>query len=238
MFFICVLKNFTSQIKRILTTVSFIRFPNSKILYALSQMQLGHRALSKVDGMVKYKLMGSGAGNGFSIWPDWNVYCLLIIWENEEAANRFFDQNPFWKKYTKKSKNHFTLYISPVKTVGLWDGENPFQSRLVASKKEQIVVLTRATIKKKFIPYFWSKVPKASKEVPNMPGHIFSKGVGELPLFLQATVSVWDSKDAMMDYAYRHSDHLEMIKMTKEKGWYSEEMFTEFNLIKTEGKIF
>lgn len=221
-----------------MVTTTFVKFPNKQILYALSQMQLAHSKLSKVEGHQMYKLMGSGAGNGFSIWPDWNVFCLLIQWDQEESSQSFFHSNPFWQQYSKRASAFFTIKMNPTITKGTWDGGNPFLKSTGTYDQGKIAVLTRATIKKRYIPYFWSKVPQASRVVPNMPGHIYSKGVGELPLFLQATLSIWESKEQMYDYAYRHKDHIDMIKMTREKGWYSEEMFTEFNVIGIDGDIF
>jgi uncharacterized membrane protein YpjA len=40
----------------------------------------------------------------------------------------------------------------------------------------------------------------------------YSKGIGEFPLLMQATFSIWSSADAMMDYAYNTPKHAEMIK--------------------------
>lgn len=221
-----------------MVTVTFIRFPRKKVLYALAQMQLAHKALSKIEGAKMYKLMGSGAGNGFSIWPDWQVFSLLIHWDDEQKSKNFFQNNQYFQSYTGKANKHFTIYLTPTRTKGTWDGLNPFEQELKAHDNGRIAVLTRATIKKRFIPYFWSKVPKASRLVPEMKGHIFSKGVGELPLFLQATISVWESKEDMYNYAYKHDDHIQMIRKTKELGWYSEEMFTEFNVLKIDGEVF
>jgi hypothetical protein len=117
-------------------------------------MQLAHQHIEKVKGVITYKLMGSGAGNGFSIWPDWQVYSLFVQWESEEASAIFFDNNTFWEEYTNKATSNFTIYALPTKTVGTWDGKNPFKDYLVNQTGGRIVVLTRATIKKRFIPYF------------------------------------------------------------------------------------
>ena len=39
----------------------------------------------------------------------------------------------------------------------------------------------------------------------------------------------------MKAYAYRSPAHLEVIKLTREKQWYKEEMFARFQLYETDG---
>ena len=173
-------------------------------------------------------MMGSGAGHGFSIVPDLTTFCLLQHWEDEASKDEFFIDNKYWNTYQARAKDHLDLDLLPLKVRGSWDQTNPFQTNMEIPMDGRIAVLTRATIKKRFIAKFWSQVPSVSRPVRHAKGHIFSKGVGELPLFLQATVSVWESKKDMYNYAYRNPQHLEMIKKTRELGWYKEELFAEF----------
>ncbi|WP_235298311.1 hypothetical protein [Portibacter marinus] len=218
-----------------MVTVSFLKFSGRNKWFAMTQMGRAHRWLSEVTGCDFYKLMGSGGGNGFSIIPDLSTYCLLMKWNSEQECDRFFDKSENWRAYRNRSDQNFTLYLKAVKVMGTWDAKQPFE--MSEDLKGELVVLTRATIKKHYIPYFWSKVPKASADVRDTAGHVFSKGVGEVPLLHQATISVWKNKASMHAYAYQNDSHINMIRETREKGWYKEEMFAEFNLIKTKGKI-
>lgn len=220
-----------------MVTVSFLKFPPKNRWYAIKQMGLAHSWLSQVEGCDFYKLMGSGAGKGFSIFPDFSVFCVLMKWENTNLMHSFFDQHEEWLQYKLRAIDTFRLDLQVVKMHGVWGGQQPFEVEAEKVENGRIVVLTRATIKKRFIPFFWSKVPRASRPVQNVKGHMFSKGVGEVPLLHQATVSVWKSREAMHSYAYKHDAHTKMIRMTREKGWYSEEMFVEFNLLNIEGEI-
>jgi len=68
-------------------------------------------------------------------------------------------------------------------------------------------------------------VPGSSKGLENQPGLIFAKGVGELPLVEQATLSLWDNVQAVQTFAYKGKSHAPMVRKTRETGWYSEEMF-------------
>ena len=72
-----------------LTLCNYTGFRNK--VWAFGMMQFAHKYLKDIDGMSFYKLMGSGKGLGFNPLPDWGVYCLLQVWENEKQALQFLD---------------------------------------------------------------------------------------------------------------------------------------------------
>jgi heme-degrading monooxygenase HmoA len=200
-------------------------------------MQLAHAQLTDIMDGRFYRLMGSGAGNGFSIWPDWSTYALLVKWNSKEEAQKAFEKHSYLSEYKERSVQHQHVYLSPFKTHGSWNGENPFEEELDEDRNGPIAVLTRATIKPHLVPYFWTKVRGSSKGIEKYPGHLYSKGVGEWPLFMQATISMWDSKEDMRRFAYESQQHQRVMKLTRTKGWYKEDMFTEFNVLGMEGNL-
>lgn len=217
-----------------ITTLSLVQFPRGQRFWAFQQMQWAHAKMADVMQGRFYRLMGSGAGNGFSIWPDWSTYALMAQWKDEEEAQRFFQEHLYFSDYLQRGPSvHF--YLRPFQTHGAWNGVNPFEEQLENQENGPIAVVTRATIKPHLVPYFWSKVGGASHGIENYEGHIYSKGIGEWPLFMQATISVWQSKEAMKKFAYESEQHRRVMKLTREKQWYSEDMFTEFNVVKIEG---
>ena len=118
---------------------------------------------------------------------------------------------------------------------GSWDGSAPFKPGVEFDPNAALAVITRATIKKRFLWHFWKDVPAVSKDVENKPGLMFAVGIGELPLVQQATFSMWNSGRQMMEYVYRRDDHSAMIKKTRALGWYKEELFARFEPFRTEG---
>lgn len=199
-------------------------------------MQFGHASLANISGQQFYKLMGSGRGFGFNPWPDWSIYTLLQIWENEEAAQLFTKSSPFFHKYCAKSAESSTLYLRNITSHGTWDGKNPF-TPFTTSQDQRLprLILTRATIKKSKLRTFWNYVPTSQKSLANATGLIYTKGVGEWPLIQMATLSVWENEAAMLDFAYGSKDHIKAIKMTKELNWYKEELFARFVPYRIEG---
>jgi hypothetical protein len=62
-------------------------------------------------------------------------------------------------------------------------------------------------------------------------------GVGEAPIGLQGTFSLWDSPAALTEFAYRRPAHVEAVRRTTEVGWYSEELFARFAVLGVEGTV-
>jgi hypothetical protein len=222
-----------------ITTLTFFRFPNLKSkLWAFGQMQFAHFFIAKSPGLIFYKLMGSGRDIGFSLFPDWGVYALLGVWDNEQAANDFFSHSTIYKRYQKKSSEQWTIFMKSMQTKGLWSGGNPFTpSSELDANNPLMAVITRATIKPNKVLKFWRFVPISQRPIQRgCEGLIYTKGVGEVPIVQMATFSVWENLDALKNYAYNSIEHREAIKKTHQINWYREEMFTRFQPYKTMGK--
>jgi len=49
----------------------------------------------------------------------------------------------------------------------------------------------------------------------------------------QATFSIWKNLEKMNYFAYKHAAHAEVVRLTRERNWYSEELFARFQVIGT-----
>jgi hypothetical protein len=215
-----------------ITTVSIYQFSGfTKKFWALSQMGLAPRKLLCTPGLSFLKLMGSGADNGFGIKPNWGTYGILAIWENRAAAEQALATNPTFLAYTKKSTKQQTVFLVNTMAHGLWDGCMPFQSGKAFDPTAPVAVLTRATIKRRYLWRFWRQVPAVSRDVHDKPGLEYAIGIGELPLVQQATFSLWRSGKEMMDFAYRSEHHKQVIAQTRAFAWYKEELFARFEVL-------
>ena len=211
-----------------MVTISFIHFPENK-WWAFKQMQLLPPQLAQVEGFNFHKFLGTGSGFGFSLKPDFSTYALLIDWKDPDSRNAFFADNELFHSLKTKSKSIDTHLIEPISVHGSWYGEVPFEKR-ADYNGGKIGIITRARINWTKLPVFWKNVPKASKAIQEAKGLDFTKGVGEWPLIEQATFSIWESQEAMMQYAYNDT-HKEIIKKVKKQNWYKEELFARFNII-------
>ena len=216
-----------------ITTFSVFRFPRQRAWWAFSEM--GKRLLSQQSGAVFSKMLGCGK-YGFSIVPDWLQYAFLAHWNSQSEAQAFFDSALF-QEYHAKSVESFTLQMQPILARGTWDGLNPFANSVTqpdvrahptSQPNQPVVVLTRAKIQTNRLIPFWRNVPKTHQAMKQSKGLLLAFGVGELPIVQQATVSVWESAEALKQFAYQQSYHKEVVKMTRRDNWYKEDLFARF----------
>ena len=227
-------------------TVLFTHFrlprPRGK-WFAFRNMGLGIDRYGLPAGAEWLKLLGSGGGDGgFGLWPDWGGYALLAAFPSRVLAEAAFD-SPLWRAYrahsdlalaapAARAARTRTLLLRPQVCHGRWDGEEPFRPGGAYDRDAPVAVLTRARIRARALPAFWSRVARVSESATDYPERLFSVGVGELPVVQQATLSLWSSGRAMEDYAYRSPYHAEVVRLTRERGWYAEELFCRFALLR------
>ncbi len=194
-------------------------------------MQLAHSRLAEVPGLTFYRLMGSGGGNGFGLAPHWGVYALLGEWANGSDRDRFFSAHDWLAEVRRRTDHMLTCELEATMTHGEWGGANPFTAHPGRYDSAQpVAVITRATIRPRKLLDFWRYVPATSASVYDHPDRLLSIGIGEYPVFMQATFSLWRTGEAMTRFAYSSEHHREVVRLTRKRAWYREEMFTRFRL--------
>ncbi len=78
-------------------------------------------------------------------------------------------------------------------------------------------------------------MPAVSGQLEDQSGLAFSIGIGEYPWLMQATFSIWEDYQSLQNYAYKSRHHSEVVKKTRELGWYAEELFANFSPYHTIG---
>ena len=219
------------------TVVSFFKYkglPNK--WNALGRMGRPPLLKNNIDGLTFWKSLGSGSGNGFSIWPDFSTFGLLTVFNSESQAERFLNSDII-KEYTNRAKSYSHVLMHTIKAHGKWSNQEPFIKSADYNPTIPLAVITRATIKPRLIHKFWRHVPSVSKSMDGHQGLIYSKGIGEWPIFMQATFSLWNKGENMMSYAYKNIKHADMVKKTRELEWYSEELFARFHPFAIKGSL-
>lgn len=221
-----------------ITTLTIVRYEDvSGKLWAFWMMQFAHRHLKRVKGCSFYKLMGSGK-EGFDPKPDWTTYALLQVWDSEEYAETFFTTSPLVAQYRRRSAEMGSFYLKSIKAHGAWSGGNPFAVHPDPDPgNPKVLVITRATIKKRFLRRFWSYVPTSQRPLEHAQGLLYTKGIGEWPVIQMATVSLWESEADLKRFAYESEEHRKAIMHTRALGWYKEELFSRFQPYRFEGSL-
>ncbi|KQM66109.1 spheroidene monooxygenase [Pedobacter sp. Leaf216] len=185
-----------------------------------------------------WKLMGSGKDAQVDLAPDYRHWAVLTTWDNRADCDHFYRNSFVVKWFRFFGIEHFTMLLDPLASHGLWSGKQPF---IISKNKSQhqgkIAVITRAAIKFNKLKEFRQNIKRAANAMRNAPGFVLSAGVGENPFFDQATFSIWTDADSMKNYAYKSFDHSDVIKLTRERQWYKEELFARFAIIDSWGTL-
>lgn len=222
-----------------LVSLTIVRYPKIFIPLAFISMAIFRLPLVLNRKITFWKLLGCGKNGTFDIYPDFQQWGLLCVWESKTDYENF-EKNSFIQKYWKWfAQEKWNLLCKPYESHGKWDSKQPFGQPLAdRSYHGKICVLTRATIRKRKLMSFWKNVPTVAGSMTTAEGFITSVGIGEVPFIKQATFSVWESLDDVKKFAYRQREHAEVIKKTRSEDWYSEELFARFIPIETSGTIF
>jgi hypothetical protein len=126
--------------------------------------------------------------------------------------------------------------LEPISSHGQWAGKEPF----VATAKDwdgQVAAITRARIKWSQNFRFWRSVPPVTISLKSAPGLVAAIGIGEAPIGLQGTFSLWESAAAIREFAYKGAAHQKAIADTSTYNWYAEELFARFAVREMRGSI-
>ena len=220
------------------TTLTLFHF-NSNRFWAFKQMGIAPFTFHKIEGLVFSKLMGTGAGAGFSLYPDFGTYSILCVWKDRLSADDFINKSDHSMLISKKAFSREDYFLNPIHSHGKWDGLNPFKGdNIPLNKSKKIAIITRASLNFSKLFEFWRSVPKASKAIKNASGVVWFKGIGELPFIQQATFSIWNNIESVTDFAYKNKNHAEIVKKTRQRNWYKEDLFARFEIIDKQTKVF
>ena len=199
--------------------------PGSR-LWGWSRIVRGPGALGRVPGLGLTKVLGSGHEGGFGLKPSASRQGLFTVFEDEASADRFIERSDVVRAYRKHARELCTVKLRAYSSRGQWAGASrPVTAQ--APLQGPIAVLTRASIRAMKAFSFWRMAPAAQASLETAPGCTLAVGLGEAPLLRQATFSIWQSTQAMENYA-RQGAHLAAIRQTQAGGHFSESMFVRF----------
>jgi spheroidene monooxygenase len=219
-------------------SLSFFRFDGlSDRIWAFTQMQAARGPFGRIPNIGFHKMLGTGTGRGFTPWPNWGVYALMAAWPSPEVARERVADAAVYKAYKARSAEHWTVFLNATRSRGEWAGGAPFEplTEVPGQEGSAVAVLTRASVKPRHVPAFWSRVPDIQRVLPvDDPGLLFRMGLGEIPWLHQVTFSIWTDLEAMEEFAYRGPHHAAVREVYRE-GWFSEELFARFRVLGTDG---
>jgi hypothetical protein len=218
-----------------ITTIYFWRIKVIFIPLAIIFMAINKIQLKRLSGITFIKLLGTGKGERFTPRDAdpfrWGM--LITVSENQIDM---LDKSFVVKSWQKICISEYRVILKPISSHGFWSGKQPF----AVDKFEwagKIAAVTRARIVWRKNLIFWRAVPPVTESLHQSPGLLNAIGIGEAPIGLQGTFSIWQDAASLRDFAYKGQAHSEAIRATSANQWYSEELFARFAVIEERGLL-
>jgi len=215
--------------------VSRARIPQALLLTAAWQVaRRGRRA--PAFG----KALGTGSGRTFTLRDsDPQHWALLTVWPDAAAAERF-EAHWLVRAWDAACDERLRITMQPVSARGSWSGASPLAPAPDSPGRHSgdslaVAAITRARVKPQHWRTFARSVPPVSTDLHAHAGPFFALGIGEAPIGLQGTFSLWRSHADIDAFAYQRPAHRVAIAQTAELGWYAEEMFARLAVTACEG---
>ncbi|GAC1440475.1 MAG: hypothetical protein NVSMB55_05260 [Mycobacteriales bacterium] len=217
-----------------LVTLHLWRVPPSKVPAALLRMATERGRARRTPGVRFAKLMGTGDGRTFTVRDsDPTRWAAITTWTSTAAADRYAVAGR-WDAIAAES---LRIDLAPIASRGRWSGRTPFGSPTPRRVTGPVVAITRARLSTLKAASFWKSVPPVSAELHRSPGLLAAVGIGEAPIGLQGTFSLWRDSDALREFAHRGPQHADAVRRTATEGWYVEELFARFEVVGSRGTL-
>ncbi len=218
-----------------ITLVYFWRVKTFAIPVAIILMATQRRSLRRQSGVKFFKLLGTGKGVTFTpLDADARRWGILVTIDESLIAN--FDSSKVIKQWRKIATSEYSAKLQPISSHGFWSRKQPF-TPVADTWNGKIVAITRARIRWLENIKFWRAVPPVTKSLHESPGLINAIGIGEAPIGLQGTFSIWQDAASLRNFAYKGQAHAKAITATAENNWYAEELFARFALVSESGRL-
>lgn len=229
----------------IIASFHLTRYPWRHALAAMAGLPTRQRALTATPGLRFVRQLGTGRGSAMRLGADLRRWATFAVWDDESALDAFLDISLLAARWEHQGDETWSVRLVPLSAHGSWGGARPLAEietradlHCAPGASEgggrdpggdgPVAVLTRARIGLRHWPAFYRSVPAVEDHLRRQPGLLAVVGIGEAPVGLQATFSLWSSTASMDAFAYRGSAHEAVVRRTRAEGWFAEELFARF----------
>lgn len=232
-------------------TLHLFSISKRRLLHALGHMAVDKRRARSAPGLRFVKLLGTSSGTTFMPQDaDLGLWGVFSVWDNVAAADQFDSDHAVVRGWRKVSDTEARFVLQPTRWRGEWSGRRPFGDEyrgrsesswpgppMTSASDGPVAVITRARIRPRKLITFLRAIPPVAADAQQVAGSLLRIGIGEAPIGLQATFSVWTDTSALENFAYRRDAHREVVRQTGSQGWYSEELFARFAVKSATGTV-
>lgn len=216
-------------------TMHVWRVPRHQIPGALRAIGVDRHRLRVLPGVRFAKLLGTSAT--FSArQPDLTRWAMLASCASPGAAQAV-DDSQVVRSWRRRAGESWQVLLRPLASRGRWSRVEPFGSPTGAKWDGPVAAITRARLAPRQAVAFWRAVPPVTADLCQRRELRVAFGIGEAPLGVQGTFSVWRNADAMRAFAHGSTAHRHVVRETARRGWYAEELFARFAVLGASGSL-
>jgi hypothetical protein len=217
-----------------LASFHLVREPVWQAPVALARLGTDRLRLRGTPGLRFARLLGTGRGSA-ATGADLTRTALFAVWDTPEALAAF--EAGWFAARSARIRAHggevYGVGLALLSGHGRWGGRDvlaalrPTGLGATRGTSGPVAVLTRATVRPSRWHRFRGARPPVSEELAGAAGLRAVVGIGEAPVGLQATFSLWTDAAAMTAFA-RSPRHRAVVRRTRAENWYGEELFARF----------
>lgn len=203
---------------------------------ALGRMGLDRGGVRRIPGATFVKLLGTGSGRTFTMRDaDPHHWGVLACWRDADGPARY-EASRSHDAWSHLAHEQARILMRPLSSRGTWARRTPFGDPMPQRWDGRVAAVTRARIKPSQWRTFWAAVPPVSTDLHDIDGLDLAMGIGEAPVGLQGTFSLWRTGSALSEFAHRRAPHQDAVRRTHEVGWYAEELFARLAVVDAVGR--
>ncbi|MGV9672949.1 MULTISPECIES: monooxygenase [unclassified Gordonia (in: high G+C Gram-positive bacteria)] len=209
-------------------------FGVDSVFAALQRVARARRSRKDVPGLRFVKVLGTGSGDTFTMRDaDLSHWAVLLVWDGSAPV-----ELSYLDRWEAISREHLRIRMRPLSARGRWSRREPFgvnASRTPSREPGPVAAITRARLRPTRMASFWRSVPPVAAALNASSGVRLAVGIGEAPIGVQGTFSLWDDARDLSAFAYRNPEHVSAIRRTTPERWYAEELFARFSVETVDG---
>lgn len=176
----------------------------------------------------------SALGPGLLPRLDPTRVAMVAFWESEDSLDEYLESN----RVGQRLAHGWQARLAPIRAYGSWPGlpvDTPAGRSVVTDGP--VVVTTLAKLKLTNAYRFFKTSATAEGRVIASPGFVWGTGFGSPPFV--ATLSLWESAQAAVGYAYGSAqpEHDEAIKVDQAKTFHHTKAFIRYRPLSVSGRM-
>jgi len=209
--------------------------PPRRIGSAIARMGTSRLSLRHQEHLVFSKLLGTARPTTFTPRAtDPLHWALLTVWDDSDAADDF-DNGRLARSWALAADQTLRIAMTPLASTGAWSGVQPFGDPTPQRHDGPVAAITRARIRPSRMREFWQASEQVAAALRTAEGLVLATGIGEAPIGLQGTFSIWSSTTTMSAFVHQRPEHIDVIDRTPVTQWYAEELFARFAVQRVRG---